>query len=54
MFRAGELETDINSKIILTIGIVNSCIESIGSEDLKSEVEPEPVLVLAVKTAVVA
>ena len=34
MFRAGELETDINSKIILTIGIVNSCIESIGSEEL--------------------
>ena len=34
MFRAGELETDINSKIIITIGIVNSCLESIGSEDL--------------------
>lgn len=34
MFRAGELENDINSKIIITIGIVNSCIESIGGEDL--------------------
>ena len=34
MFRAGELENDMNSKIIITIGIVNSCIESIGSEDL--------------------